>query len=307
MTVSGKAPLPQAIGTGDVRARLMLVVLCFIWGFTWPIMKIALDEIPPLSMRTMTAAIGALTLLVVCVLQRRSFRLRNARAFGHVVAASFLNIVGFSLLSAFAQIEAATSRVAVLAYTLPVWTLLLAWLVLGERPRRLQWAAVGLCVCGLGILIGPLATTGIPLGLALAVGSGLSWAGGTVYLKWARIEADPLAVTSWQLTIAFFVIAAALFVFDGRLDLSAAHAGGLLAVAFAGLVGNGIAYALWFEIVRRLPTATATLGILGIPVISVAATVLILGERPTATDLVGFAFILSASACVLLAPPASSG
>jgi len=307
MTVGTKEPRLQIAGASDVRGRLMLVLLCFIWGFTWPIMKIALDEIPPLSMRTSTAAVSALTLFVICVVQRRSFGLPNARTWGHVFIASLLNIVAFSLCSAFAQIAAATSRVSILAYTLPVWTLLFAWLVLGERPNRLQWIAVGSCVVGLAVLVGPLATTGIPLGLVLAVGSGVSWAAGTVYLKWARIEADPMAVTSWQLTIAFFVIAACLFMFDGGLDLHAAHVDGLLAVAFAGIIGNAVAYVLWFEIVRRLSAATASLGILGIPVISVIATMLILGERPTTTDLIGFAFIFAASACVLLAPQARGG
>ena len=48
----------------------------------------------------------------------------------------------------------------------------------------------------------------MPLGVLLAVGSGLSWAAGTVYLKWARVEADPLALRHWQSLVAFFLIAA---------------------------------------------------------------------------------------------------
>ena len=134
--------------------------------------------------------------------------------------------------------------------------------------------------------------------------SGLIWAAGTVYLKWARIDADPMGVAGWQLTIAFFLIAVCLFKVDGGLEISEAHAGALLAVLFTGMVGNAIAYAMWFDIVPRVPAATAALGILGIPVIGVLSSVLILGERPTAADLIGFAFILAASACALLTRPA---
>ena len=79
-----------------------------------------------------------------------------------------------------------------------------------------------------------------------------------------------------------------------------------LAVAFVGIAGVGIAYAMWFNIVRRLPAATASLGILAIPVIGVVSSILILGERPTAADVIGFTLILSASACVVLGPPARS-
>jgi drug/metabolite transporter (DMT)-like permease len=291
---------------GDIQARLMLVTLCLIWGLTWPMMKIALNEIPPFSMRTLTAGIGALVLIAICIVKRRSLRVPVGKAWVHVVVASLLNMVGFTVLSAFAQIAAATSRVAILTYAMPIWAMLLTWVILRERPTRIQGVALALCVLGLGVLIRPLATTGIPLGLLLAIGSGFSWAAGTVYVKWARIDADPMGVASWQVTIAFFIIGACLFIFEGRLHLDAAHADGLLAVAFTGVAGNAIAYAMWFEIVRRVSAVTATLGILGIPVIGVLSSVLILGERPTNTDIIGFALIFAASACVLLTPAASA-
>ena len=294
----------MAKGVGDIQARLMLVVLCLIWGLTWPMMKIALNEIPPLSMRTLTAGVGALALLLICLVGRRSLRIPTARAWAHVVVASILNVVGFSLFSAFAQIAAATSRVTILTYTMPIWTLVLAWAILRERPSPMQTVAIALCAIGLAVLIRPLAATGIPFGLLLAVGSGASWAAGTVYLNWARIQADPVGLASWQITIAFFIIMACMLIFEGKLDLGAAHTDALLAVGFTGVFGNAVAYAMWFAIVRRVPALTATLGIVGIPVIGVVSTILILGERLTTADAIGFAFIFAASVCAQL--PASA-
>jgi drug/metabolite transporter (DMT)-like permease len=153
------------------------------------------------------------------------------------------------------------------------------------------------------VLIAPLATTGVPLGLLLAIGSGFSWAAGTVYVKWAKVAIDPTGFASWQMTIAFFVITACMLIFDGRLHLGAAHTGALLAVLFTGVFGNAVAYAMWFAIIRRVPALTATLGIVAIPVIGVVSTMLIIGDRPTAADSVGFAFILAASLCAQI--PAS--
>jgi len=291
---------PAVAGAGDIRAKSLLVGLCLLWGTTWPMMKIALEDIPPLSMRTLTAAFGMVCLLIICLVTRRRLRLATAKAWGHVFIIALLNIAAFSLLTAFAQIAASTSRVTILIYTMPIWTVLLAWLILGERPTRVQGVALVLCALGLAVLIRPLAASGIPLGVVLAVATGLSWAAGTVYLKWARIEADPLGVTSWQLTIAFITIASCLLAFEGGPHLAAAHADGLFAAAFVGMAGVGIAYAMWFDIVRRLPAATASLGILAIPVIGVVSSILILGERPTGADIIGFALIFAASACVLL-------
>jgi len=289
---------------GDIRARLMLALLCLIWGTTWPLMKIALEEIPPLGMRTLSTAIGAVTIYLICLAQRRSLRLLGAKAWVHVVIASLLNIVAFSLFSAFAQLAAATSRVAILSYTMPVWSVLFAWLLLNERPTRTQTLALGLCGAGLAILIYPLTAAGIPLGILLALATGVTWSAGTVYLKWARIAGDPMAVALWQMVVACIVIGTALILFEGRLDLSSADTTALLCVAAVGVGGNGIAYALWFAIVRRLTAVAASLGVLGSPVIGVITSILILGERPTVADIIGFALILAACACILLSTQA---
>jgi drug/metabolite transporter (DMT)-like permease len=281
----------------------MLVLLCVIWGITWPIMKIALDGLPPFTMRTISTALAAPTLYLVCVVSGRSLRLPNAKSFAHVVVASLLNIVFFTLLIAFGQLVASTSRVAILAYTVPIWSLILAWPFLGERPSLMQVIALGLCGVGLAVLIYPLAASGIPLGLLLALAAGLSWAAGTVYLKWARIDADPVGVACWQLIIAFVVFAVSVFWFAGGLQLGGATVRSLLATAFVGVMGGGIAYGLWFAIVPRLPAVTSSLAVLGSPVIGVLSSMAILGEMPTASDIIGFALIFAASACALLGRP----
>jgi drug/metabolite transporter (DMT)-like permease len=304
MTVQQQSDRNVSPGGGaDVQARIMLGVICLIWGLTWPAMKIALYDMPPFTMRTLTAGFGALGLLVICLVQRRSLRVRR-KDWAHVFIAGVLNIVGFSLFSAFAQIAAATTRVAILNYIMPVWTLVLAWVVLGDRPTRMQSIAIALCLIGVVILVYPVAQTGVPLGLLLALGSGFSWAAGTVYLKWARLDVDPLALATWQVLIAFVIITVAMLIFDGGLELKSAHIGAWIGVLFSGIAGNSIAYALWFDIVGRVSALTATLGIVGIPVLGVVSTMLIIGERLTIPDTVGFAFIFAASVCAQI--PASA-
>jgi drug/metabolite transporter (DMT)-like permease len=284
----------------DIGARLMLVALGLIWGITWPVMKIALNEIPPLTMRGSAAVLGAVTYYLLCVFMRRSLRIPSPKAWAHILVGSLLNIVAFSLFSAFAQLVATTSRVAILAYTMPIWSTLLAWPFLGERPNRVQATALVLCAAGLGILIYPLTANGIPLGIVFALAVGVCWGGGTVYLKWAHIEADQMGAGSWQVTIAAVILVACMLIFDGGPHFGTAHPDGLVATAWTGIAGNGIAYALWFTIIRRLPAVTASLGVLASPVIGVIGSFLILGEVPTAPDMIGFALIFVASACVLL-------
>jgi drug/metabolite transporter (DMT)-like permease len=130
----------------------------------------------------------------------------------------------------------------------------------------------------------------------------MGWAAGTIYLKWAQIREEPLAVTFWQVVVGFVAVAICQPLFEGPLHLWPIKASTLGALVFAGLVGSGIAYFLWFEVVRRLSAMTASLGVLSSPAVGVVMSVIMLGERPTLPDMVGFALILSASACVLLAP-----
>lgn len=299
-------PVRDTGAAATAAARIMLVILCIVWGVTWPILKIALSEIPPFTMRTFGTLVGGLLLFAVCFALRRNLRLPGAKAWAHVSVAAILNIAGFGVLSSFAQLGAATSRVAILAYTMPIWAVVLSWIFLRERPNGTQSVAIALCAGGLGILIYPLTTAGVPLGILLALATGVSWAAGTVYLKWARIDADAMAVAVWQVAIAFLVITACMFIFDGGPDFHAAHATGIIAMVVAGLLGTGVAYGLWFSIIQRLPAMTASLGVLGSPVIGVLTSVLLLGERPSTTDIIGFAMILAASACALFSKPAAT-
>jgi drug/metabolite transporter (DMT)-like permease len=71
--------------------------------------------------------------------------------------------------------------------------------------------------------------------------------------------------------------------------------------------GTALAYVAWFEVVARLPAATAALGVLMVPVVGVAGAMLLVGDRPTPMDLAGFVLVLAAASCVLLRPAPKAG
>ncbi len=282
----------------------MLVSLSLAWGLTWPAMKIALEEIPPFSMRTGTTGLATVTLFAVALLQRRKLRVPSAAAAAHLIVAGSLNVAAFTLLAAFAQLVTTASRVTVLTYTMPIWAALFAYLVLGERLTWSRGISLLLCATGLAVVIYPLLGSGDLIGLWLALTTAVGWAVGTVYLKWAQIDADPLAIAAWQVFVALVITVTGLVIFEGSLYLWPVHAPALLAVVFSGVIGSGVAYFMWFEIVRRLPAMTASLGVLSVPVVGVVSSMLLLGERPTVPDIIGFTLIFAAAACVLLAPNA---
>jgi drug/metabolite transporter (DMT)-like permease len=300
-------PAPHPHVSADNVARLMLVVLSLAWGLTWPAMKIALEEIPPFSFRVGTNGLAALTLFAIAFVQHRDVRIKRPIARLHLVVVGILSVALFTLGAAFAQLATTTSRVAMLTYTMPIWAALMARPVLGERLNSMRAISLVLCAIGLAVLIYPLIGSGDLVGVAIALGTAICWAAGTVYLKWARVEADPVAIAAWQLVVAFVMVVIGLPFVEGGLHLWPLHARSLVAMVFSAVVGSALAYILWFEIVRRLPATTAALGVLTAPVVGSLGSMLVLGERPTVADYIGFALVLSAAAGVVLAPTSIVG
>jgi len=162
------------------------------------------------------------------------------------------------------------------------------------------------------VLVYPVAEKSLrePIGLLLALVCALGWGGGTVYMKWARIQGDLLAITFWQVVVGVIVFGLCYLVFNGLPHyepLQWRTWGGLL---FNGVLGTGIAYFIWFNIIGRLSTVMASLGSLINPVVGVIGAMIILGDRPTVSDTIGFALILGAAACVMIPrrekPPADA-
>jgi drug/metabolite transporter (DMT)-like permease len=293
----------QAKADIAVTAKLLVVLLAFAWGFNWIAAAVALREVSPWSLRFIGSGIGAATLFVAALVTGHDLKVPRGE-YIHIMVAGFLNVAAFQVLSGFAQLSGATSRAIIITYSMPIWATILSRAILGERLTPIRMLAFALCVTGLAILLWPLFTAGFPPFVFYSLGCALSWALATVYIKWARVTIEPLANAAWQLLFGFLFIAAGTFVFEGAPRFWPLQRETVLSVLYVGLFGVGLAHFLWWTIVGRLPTITASLGSLLVPVIGVSASAFILGERLTAPDIAGFTMIFAAAACVLLQPNA---
>ncbi|KAF1043479.1 MAG: putative cystine transporter YijE [Herbaspirillum frisingense] len=286
------------------KARALLLLLGVVWGLNWPAVKVALSGVSPWGLRSLGLGAAACTVFALGWARGRRMGVRAGRDRWHIAVAGVLNIAAFNILLTFAQLNAATSRVAIITYSMPLWATLFARVALGERLDRIRIAGLLLGACGLAVLLAPLAQGGaLPRGILLALGAALMWAAGTIYTKWARISAEPMAVAAWQLLIGALVALTGLLSFEGMPhwpDWSAVHHEVWVAVGYHIVFGMALGYVLWFNIISRLPAGVASLGTLLVPVVGVAGAVLLLGERPGLSDLGGFFLIFCAALCVLL-------
>jgi drug/metabolite transporter (DMT)-like permease len=301
--LSKDGPSPDRAGGTAAGAKLLVLLLAFAWGFNWIGAAIALKEVPPWSLRFVGTGIGAVTLIAAALLSGRSLRV-PAGQIKHVLIAGFLNVAVFNICSAFAQLNGATSRAVIVTYSMPIWSTALAWLVLGDRLDSVRIFSLSLCIAGVTILVWPLFAAGLPLGVFFALGCAFAWTIATVYMKWAKVDIDPLANAAWQLVFGTILIGTGMLVFDGYPRVWPIATESVLAILYIGIFGVGLAHFLWWAIIGKLPTVTASIGSLLVPVVGVTASTVLLGERPTLTDVIGFVSIFAAAACVLLQPSA---
>ena len=293
-------PLP-ATANAATGARLLVVLMGVGWGMNWIATRIILEYLSPWALRVVGVGLGVLVLFAAAAISHTQLWVPRGARLKLTIAALF-NVGIFNVCSAYSQVYGTTSRAVVIAYSMPIWASVLAWLVLKEKLTGVKLAALAFCALGLVILIGPLVEHGLPLGALFALACAWCWAAGTIYLKAARIAVPTLTATAWQLLLGWLMIVAGMFVFSDLPQPAPLPTVALLGIGYNGLIGMGLIYFVWFVVVDKLPTMTASIGTLLVPVVGVIGSAVISGERPDLTDTIGFALIFAAAATVLLQP-----
>ena len=300
MSEQNTVPATGGVSTG---ARLLVVLMGVAWGMNWIATRVILEALSPWSLRVVGIGLGALVLMIAAAVSRTNLSVPRG-AWLKLTIAAFFNVGIFNVCSAYSQVYGTTSRAVVIAYSMPIWASVLAWFVLKEKLTGVKLAALALCALGLVILIGPLFDQGLPLGVLFALACAWFWAVGTIYLKAAQIPIPTLAATAWQLLLGWLMIVAGMLVFYGLPQPGPVPTATLIWIGYNGLIGMGLIYFVWFVVVDKLPTMTASIGTLLVPVVGVIGSAVINGERPNLTDTIGFALIFAAAATVLLQPNA---
>jgi len=278
------------------RAALSaLVVVTFVWGYNWIVMKRAVAYVGPFPFLAARLLIAAACLFGLLAALRRPMRIGHAP---YVVAIGLIHTAATFALMMFALMFGAAGKTAVLSYAMPFFVILFAWPVLGERPRRAHWVAIAVALAGLALLFNPRARPGISE--LLAFSSAITWAAGIVITRRLQVRhrVDTLALSAWQMLIGGGALFALAWVFPGRPWTWTPYV--VFAVAFNALVVSAFSWVLWFWILARVDAGIASLGTLATPAIGVIAGAIELGERPTAIEWAGIAIIFAALGIVAL-------
>lgn len=182
---------------------------------------------------------------------------------------------------------------AALRFGLGAVVLLIAWVFLGERLRRLQCIALGPAVAGLVLIIDPADLGGSLQSKLLAIGAGAAWGAGAVWAKkmLRGPDVDVLNLSGWQMLFGSIpLVIVALVIPSHHVTWSGQFMG---ALAYNVFIATALAWLLWLYVIKLLPAGLAGLGTLMTPVIGIVASIIQMGERLEGLEGAGIALILA--------------
>lgn len=286
-----KAPSPGTQGSALGFGLLLLAVVG--WGSNWPPIKLILLEIPVFSARAWPGLLGAFGLALLVRLSGERLVVPTG-LWPRLWLAALLNITAWMGLSTVALLWLNASEACLVCYTMPLWAVLLAWPILGERPGARRLAALAMGFTGLLVIIGG---RGLDPGLAKLPGVGFALAAavlfalGTVLTKKRPLPLPPGAAVVWQVALGMLPIVALALVMD-RPDPAAISPRTWALLAYSAIVPLCLCYLAWFAALRRLPAGVAATGTLLAPVVGVLGSALVLGEPFAAPELAAMALTL---------------
>lgn len=282
---------------------VLYVLLVLFWGSTFLWVAIATKETSPFTVSAVRLAVGAAVVVAVIALLGADIRRAHAPAalgpwLRRGIVLALLAAVIPSVLLAFAQREISSGTASIVNATAPLWTALVAWVAIrgpGGRVGAVQVAGLVIGLLGVAVLVGEAPTSAEIEGQLLVVLVALVYGSGGVYAQRVFAGAPPLtaAITSTAIGAA---IAAPFGVAGWIADPPTAGALGALVVL--GATSSGLAYVIYFELIRRLG-ATRTLTVTYLqPAVAIALGVLVLGEELRLAHLAGLSLILLGIAIV---------
>jgi drug/metabolite transporter (DMT)-like permease len=280
----------RAMSAGDWG---LLLLLGAIWGGSFFFARIAVAEIPPLTLVLFRVAIAGLALHLYLLARGPSFALALPHWKKFVALGILNNVIPFSLIFA-GQTALGAGIASVLNATTPFWTIVIANAV--TTDEKLSWnkvAGVFFGIAGTAVMIGPglMAGLGGPVWAKFAlVAASISYALALILAKRFR-GVPPAVVATAQLTVStgvMFPIALAVSGFAGFFGTSDHVWAAVLALA---LLSTAFAYLLYFTIIARAGATNASLVTLIVPVSAILLGAIFLGERLELFEFAGMALI----------------
>ncbi|MDO5653224.1 MAG: EamA family transporter [Brachymonas sp.] len=261
----------------SVRHLLLALVVVFIWGTNFAVIKIALNDLPPLlfaALRFLLAAVPAMFFF-----KRPKVAWLNLAAYGLLIG-----VGQFGLLYLAMQGHISPGLASLVVQLQVFFTIGLAMVLSGERPRKFQYVATVVAASGIAVIAAHIDGTTTLKGLVLVTLAAISWACGNSVSR-ATVRHGPVNMLAYVVWSSIFAVPPLLLLslwLEGwpRIthSLAAANAGTWLAVAWQSFGNSIFGYGIWGWLLGRYSAASVTPMALLVPIFGMGASALVLYE-----------------------------
>lgn len=271
------------------------IIVIVVWGLNFVVMKWGIATVSPLLLCALRFMAASLPFLLFV---RRPQNL----SWGLLAAYGLVQGVGqFGLLLTAMKVGMPAGMASVVLQTQAFITMLMAAVILGEKPQRWQWLGLMIAIGGL-ILIGAAHGNGAAdmtlLGFVLTVGAAAMWAGSNLLTRLAAKQGsyEPVSFIVWTSVFPIAPLLGLSLWLEGG-DAVLAQLQGLGArelgvIAYLALFSTLLGYGLWTRLLQRYAASTVAPLSLLVPVIGLLSAMLLLGEFPTGMQWLGTAGVL---------------
>jgi drug/metabolite transporter (DMT)-like permease len=291
---SRRIPLAPVAAAGSMALTQwgLLILLSVLWGCTFLFTALVLQELPPLTLVLARVALAAALLIPVVYLT--GHRLPSTwRGWQPFVGMSILNnVIPFSLMVT-GQQTVASGLVSVLNAATPMFTLLVAYALAGEKLAANKLMGVVMGMLGVATLVGPEALFGRAsqaMGMALVLGAALSY--GFSGLWGRRLKAFPPIVTAAsQLASSSVLLIPLTALVDQPWLLPWPNLQTLTALLGLATLSTALAYIIFFRIMAVSGPSNVMLVTLLVPLTAIPLGIWRLGEQLLPRHFAGAAVI----------------
>jgi drug/metabolite transporter (DMT)-like permease len=283
-------------------AWLQLAANVILFGLSWPIIKIGLEASTPLWFAAARATLSATTAFVLLACLGRLAWPHRAD-WPIVLSVGALQLSCFFAFSNLGMQSLPAGRSSVFAYTAMLWVVPLS-LMVGEKVGWRAVAGVLLGLAGIVVLVEPLRfdwnDRAIIWGHVWLLLAGFTWAIAIVHIRRHRWKLTPLDALPWQMSVATVLLWVLALIAEpaGRLELDRKEL--WMSLLYIGAFAGPIATWAAVSVGRALPPVVGSMGMLGVPLLSIASSVVLLGETITAPLAIGTALVIAGIAIVIL-------
>src|SRR6185369_1352077 len=286
-----------------MKARLVWLVLCGIWGSTWLFIKLGLEDLPPFTFAAIRFIIAVA--IVFSVIRIRRLPLPRARADWTLLAVSGILSFGFNYgLVFWGEQYISSGLAALLQATLPAFGLVFAHLYLpGER---LSWTRIGgvvLGVCGVGVVFSnqlEIAGRQALAGCVALILSAMFAAYSNVLVKKYGKHLDPAILAAGQMFFGLLLLLAVGLSLEGNPLRFHWTPIAFVALIYLAVVGSVIAFLLYYWLVLNMDVTKSMLIALVTPVVAVLLGMIVLGEQIGWRTLAGGTMIMLGIAFIVV-------